>query len=69
MTLNGNKIKLPKSFTIKFRDKLKNEMSCQKRALALPYYVKARIYIFTLATNCIQLYSRNSIRHADILPE
>ena len=42
MTLNGNKINLPKSVTIKFRDKFK--IRCLiKRTLALSYQVKARI--------------------------
>ena len=61
MTLNRNKINLPKSVTIKFRDKIQNQMYCQKRTHALSYYVKARLDMVYFA---IQQCSRNSIRHA-----
>ena len=44
VTLNSNKIYLPTSVTIKFKDKFKIRCTCQKKTLAFLYYVKAWVY-------------------------
>ena len=61
MTSNGNKINLPKSVTIKFREKFKIRCLVKKRTPALSYHVKAKIYMVYIG---FQSYARNSIRHA-----
>ena len=58
MTLNGNKVNLTNSVTLKFQDKFKIRLHWQKRTFAFSYYVKAR---FTLVHIGFQQFSRNSI--------
>ena len=59
VTSNRNKINLPKSVTIKFRDEFKIKTHCQKQTLALSYYVKARLDLVYFG---IQQSSRDSIK-------
>ena len=43
MTFNSNKINLPKSVTIMFRDKFKNQTNDGERTTTLSYHVKTRL--------------------------
>ena len=51
MTLNGNKINLPKSVTIKFRDKFKIRCIIKREPLLLHIMLKQGLTSFTLASN------------------
>ena len=51
VTLNGNKIYLPKSFTIKFRDKFKTRCNFKRETLLFHIMSKQGSTWFTLASN------------------
>ena len=54
VTLNGNKIHLPKSVTIKFRDKFKFRHLVRREPLLFHIMLKQGFTWFTLASNCMQ---------------
>ena len=54
LTLNGNKINLPKSVTIKFRDKFKIRCIVKREPLVFPIMLKQGLNWFTLASNSPQ---------------
>ena len=51
MTFNGNKINLPKSVTIKFRDKFKIRHMMKKEPLLFHLMLRQGFNWFTLASN------------------
>ena len=51
MTLNGNGINLPKSVTIKFRDKFKSRYIVRREHLLFHIMLKQDLTWFTLASN------------------
>ena len=51
MTLNGNKINLPKSVTIKFRDKFKIRCIVKREPMLFHIMLKQGLTWFTLASN------------------
>ena len=51
VTLNGNKINLPKSVTIKFRDKFKIRCIFKREPLLFHIMLKQGLAWFTLASN------------------
>ena len=54
MTLNGNKINLPKSVTMKFRDKFKMRCLIKREPLLFQIMLKQGSTWFTLASNHMQ---------------
>ena len=50
MTLNGNKVNLPKSITIKFRDKFKIRNMMEKEPLLFHIMLKQGFTWFTLVS-------------------
>ena len=51
MTLNGNRVYLPKSVTIKFRDKFEIRYMMEREPLLFHIMLKQGINWFTLASN------------------
>ena len=51
MTLNGNKVNLPKSVTIKFRDKFKIRCMIKGEPLLFHIMLRQSFTWFTLASN------------------
>ena len=65
-TLNGNKINLPKSITIKFSDKFKIRHIVKREPLLFHTLLKQGLTWFTLANNSLPETVKTS---QDILPQ